>query len=195
MNFIQVWLWGYTHPTRFIHELETKTTPHWGFYATALRGLVVPVFLYLPVALMGRSPPTPSYLSLIETDTYYWTLVWLTPFVFFFQWLLGAAILHTFFGLINQKSHMDQIINLSGMSSLVITCVLLVWDWCWFAIGGVNQIFLGISHLVIDLWWLALVVLGLHRMFGITIPLAITGCLLAFMGNFPIAVILMRAPF
>jgi len=195
MNFIQVWIAGCTNPKKFIDELRTKPAPHWGIYSTVLRGLMDSLLLYLPISIMGREPPTPSYLTIFPSESYYNTLIWITPLIFMMQWLLSAAIMHTFFRLRNISSDFDQILNITGMSGLVIGFVLLIWDWFWFFVGGVDQYILGISHLIIDIWWFALVVFGIKQVLGISKRLGITACIFSFIGVFPIAVIFMRAPF
>ena len=195
MNFIQVWFIGYTNPKKFIDELRTKPAPHWGLYSTVLRGLMDSILLYLPIAIMGRKPATPSYLTILPTESYYTTLVWITPLIFLIEWLLGAAIIQTFFRLRNIPSDIDQILNITGVAGLVIGFVLLIWDWFWFFVGGVDQYFLGISHLIIDIWWFVLVVIGIKQVLGIPKWLGFAACILSFLGAFPLAVIFMRAPF
>jgi hypothetical protein len=195
MNFIQVWFTGYVNPTRFIDALKSKPAPHWGFYAQILRSLLVSLLTYLPVALLGRTPPTPSYLTFLPTDKYYTALIWLTPLVFLVDWLLGAAVVHVLLRLCKKTSDMDQILNITGMASLVIAVVLIAWDWLWFLVGGANQYFLGISYLLIDVWWFILVVTGLKRFLGVPVWFGIGVCLLAFAASMPFAVIFMRAPF
>jgi len=195
MNFFEAWLAGYTDPKKFVDGFIAKPAPHWGLYATLIRGLMDGVLLYLPIAILGRTPPTPSYLSWIATESYYQTLVWLTPLLFIIQWLLGGAIMHVTLRMTDQPGDIDRILNLTGMSGLVVGFVLLIWDWLWFFIGGVDQYFLGISHLVIDIWWFVLVVNGLSRGCGVSRAHALAACLLSFVGVFPFAVIFMRAPY
>ena len=195
MSFIKLWFLGYANPKKFIDALTLKPAPQWGFYAVLLRSMMDSILLYLPLALLGKIPPTPSYLPLFPTERYYYTLIWLTPLVFLSQWLLGSAVLHVFLRLINKPSRVDQILNITGMASLVVGFFLVVWDWAWFLIGYVDQYFLGISHLVIDIWWFVLVSAGLSRIFGISKRSALCACLLAFLSGFPLAVIFMRSPF
>jgi hypothetical protein len=195
MNFVQVWLVGYTNRKKFLNELKIKSAPHWGLYATVLRGLMDSILLYLPISVMGRQPPTPSYLTILPTENYYKILVGITPLIFLIQWLLSAAIIHVFLRLNNIPSDMDQVLNITGMASLVIALVLLVWDWFWFFLGGRDQYFLGISHLIIDVWWFVFVVQGLNQILDIPNNLGFIACILSFAGAFPLAVIFMRAPF
>jgi hypothetical protein len=113
MNFIKVWLTGYINPARFAKALRGKPAPHWGLYAQILRGLMDSLLLYLPISLMGRIPPTSSYLTFIPTGTYYGTLVWLTPFVFLAQFIIGAGVIHVYPRLQNQPGDIDQILNIA----------------------------------------------------------------------------------
>ena len=195
MDFIQVWLLGYVHPSKYVAVLRNKPAPHWGLLAQVIRSLADALLLYLPVALIGRSPPTPSYITFIATANYYRTLIWLTPLVFMFQWLLGSAVMHLVLRLGKQKSDMDQLLNLTGMSSLVVGAVLLMWDWFWYLLGGLDQYWLGIIHLGIDLWWFVLIITGLQRNLEIPKRYGVTVSAIAFVVTFPFAVIFMRAPF
>jgi hypothetical protein len=195
MNFAQVWFTGYVNPRRFVDALKSKPAPHWGFYAQVLRSLMDSLFLYLPVALLKRQPQTPSYLTFIPTEQYYIALIWLTPLVFMAEWLLGAVAVHVALRLSKLPSDIDQILNFTGMAGLVIGAFLVVWDWFWFVVGGANQYFLGISHLIIDVWWFVIVVTGLKRICGVPARFGILMSLLAFAAAMPFAVIFMRAPF
>jgi hypothetical protein len=195
MNFAQVWFTGYVNPGRFVDALKSKPAPHWGFYAQVLRSLMDSLLLYLPVALLRRQPPTPSYLTFIPTDQYYMALVGLTPLVFMTEWLLGAVVVHVVLRLGKLPSDIDQILNLTGMASLVVAAFLIVWDWLWLVVGGTNQYLLGISHLIIDVWWFVIMVVGLKRILGVSVWLGIVLSILALVAALPFAIIFMRAPF
>jgi len=170
MEFLRVWSTGYTNPARFVERLEGQPAPHWGLYAQLLRALLDSLLLYLPLSLLGRIPPTPSYLPSPPTESYYGALVWLTPLVFTIQWLLGGGVIHLLLRLSGRASDVDQILNLTGMVTLVAGGFLLLWDWIWILAGGMTQHFLGYSHLLIDLWGLVLVVVGLRRALRVRPP-------------------------
>ncbi len=195
MNFAQIWFTGYINPVRFVDALKNKPAPHWGFYAQVLRSLMVSLLLYLPIALLRRQPPTPSYLTFIPTDRYYIALIWLTPLVFMAEWLIGAVVIHVVLCLSKRPSDIDQILNLTGMAGLIVAAFLILWDWFWFVVGGMNQYFLGISHLIIDIWWFVIAVIGLKRILGVSVWLGIVLSILAFVAAMPFAIIFMRAPF
>ena len=153
------------------------------------------LLLYLPLALLGRQPPTPSFLSFIPSDQYYLALVGLTPFVLSAEWLLGAALVHLILRLGQRPSDIDQILNLSGMAALVVGTFLLMWDWAWFFLGGLNQYLLGISHLLIDIWAIVIIVMGLKRILGVPVWLGIVLSILLIAAAMPLAIMFMRAPF
>lgn len=194
MDFIRLWLTGYVNPARLVDELRERPAPHWGIYAQLVRALLDSLLVYLPVALMGRVPPTPSFLSFIPTDRYYFAEIWLAPPVLMAELLIGAAFVHVALRLMGRASSFDQVLNLIGMSALVVGALLIPWDWAWIAIGGVDQIFLGISHLVINLWGVLIVVLGLKRMLGVPVWQGVLLNLLGIPLTLPIAMMFMRSP-
>jgi hypothetical protein len=194
MSFVRVWFAGYYRPGKMIEALRSKPAPQWGFYGQLLRAALDSLLLYLPVALMGRIPPTPSNLSFLPTEQYYWHLIWLSPLVLGAQWLLGSAFAHVVLRLTGRRSDFDQILNIVGMATLVVGAFILVWDWTWVALGGANQYFLGISHLVIDLWTIVLITVGLKRILGVPVWL---GALLSLLGipiALPLGIMFMRSP-
>ena len=144
---------------------------------------------------MGRVPPTPSNLSFIPTERYYGALIWLSPPVLMAVLLMGVSFIHLSLRLLGRRSDFDQVFNIVGMAALVVGAVLIPWDWAWYAIGGVDQYFLGISHLVIGLWAAMLTVLGLKRILGIPVWLGILLSILSVPVTLPIAIMFMRSPF
>lgn len=194
MDFVRLWFAGYVNPAKFADELKAKPAPLYGFCGMLLRAAMDSLLLYLPVYLMGRVPPQPYNLSAFPTETYYGTLVWLGPLMFLIQWLLGAAVMHVGLRLSGRPGGMDQILNITGMASLAIGAVLVVWDWIWIIAGGMNEITLGVSHLVIDLWWIAIVTVALKRILGVPAWLGIILNLLAIAASMPLAIMFMRSP-
>jgi hypothetical protein len=195
MNFFQLWLTGYVKPIKFIDELKKKPAPHWGIFASLLRGILDSLLMYLPISLMGRVPPTPSYLSFVPTERYYFALIWMAPFVLFAEMLMGSVIIHILLRLMGRHSDIDQIINVNGMSALIVGAVLVLWDWVWFALGMADQYFLGISHLVIALWAVAIIAIGLRKILSVPIWLSIVSSILIIPVGLPFAMMFMRSPF
>ncbi len=177
-----------------IDGLLKRRAPHCGFVAQLLRAALDSALLYLPLFLLGRVPPTPSYVSFLGTERYYLTLVWLSPLVLTSVWLFGGAFIHFVLRLSGRRSDVDQILNVTGMAALVVGSVLLVWDWIWIAVGGVDQIFLGITHLMIDVWAVVIIVTGMKKLFGTPNWLAILLAIGSILVSLPIAIMFMRSP-
>ncbi|HSV31274.1 MAG TPA: YIP1 family protein [Atribacteraceae bacterium] len=195
MYFLRICLLGCYHPIQFAETLKDKPAPHWGFYAQLLRSMIEALLLYLPAALLRKTPPVPSYLTFIPSENYFAVLVWLTPLIFLAQWLLGAGVAHLFLRMKGIPSDIDQVLNITGMASLVVSVVLVGWDWLWFLVGGTNRYVLVFSHLLIDIWWFVLLVCGLIRLLGVSWRLALIVSFLVFTVAIPLTVVIMRSPF
>jgi hypothetical protein len=195
MNFFQVWMTGYYNPPKLIDELRSKPAPYWGIYAQLLRAVLDSLLIYLPVYLMGRYPPLQSYLSIIPTDRYYLGLVWLAPIILIVILLMQSIFIHVILRMLKRSSDIDQIINIIGMSALIVGAVLVPWDWAMYFLGVANQYFLGITHLVLSLWATVIMVIGLRKLFSVPIGLSIILSFTLFPVALPFAMMFMRSPF
>lgn len=193
-SFFRVWLSGYAHPAAVGTKLADKTAPHWGLYGQGLRALMDALLLYLPLALLGWQPSTPSYLTFVPTERYYAALVLFAPIFLFAQWLLLAVVLHVVLRLLGRPSNMDQIINLTGMAALIVGAFLVVWDWSYVLLGGRSDVFLGITHLLADIWAIIIVTAGLKKLLGVPIGLGIVLNVLWIALGVPMAMVFMRGP-
>jgi uncharacterized membrane protein HdeD (DUF308 family) len=128
MDFFRVWLVGYYNPSGFARGLQGRPAPHWGLYAQGLRALLDALLLYLPLALMGRQPSMPSFLTFLPTERYFAASVVLAPVFVLAQWLLLSAILHVILRLSRQPSDIDQILNITGMVAFIVGSFLVAWD-------------------------------------------------------------------
>lgn len=194
MSFFQTWLAGYYNPSRVVDGLQTGPAPRWGVYAQVIRVLLDALFLYLPLALMGRQPSTPSYLTFLPTENYYLVSVFLAPVFILAQWLLLSVIVHVILRLAGQPSDVDQILNVTGMAGLIAGAVLIAWDWAWVIVGWHDVVLLGVSHLVLVVWAMAITVLGFRRILGLPVWLAIALNVLWLGLGEPLGAIFMRAP-
>lgn len=193
-NFLHAWMLGFISPSRFIAILMDKPAPRWGFVGQGLRALLDSLLLYLPLALMGRTPSTPSWLAFLPTEQYYAGAVILAPVFLICQWLLLSVGLHVTLRLLGRSGGIDQILNLTGMVALVVGSFILVWDWIYIALGLGDAALLGLSHLAIDIWAIALTVLGLKRMLVVPVPLGVALNILWLAIGVPLAMVFMRAP-
>src|SRR3990172_3968807 len=132
MSYVRVWFTGYYNPAKMMEELRYKPAPLWGFLGQLLRALLDSLLLYLPLALMGLVPPTPSNISVLPTQQYYWHLIWLSPLVLAAEWLIGSAFIHVVLRLSGRRSDFDQILNIGGMVALVVGAFFLLSGWAWF---------------------------------------------------------------
>lgn len=194
MSFVRLWFTGYYNPAKMMRELQSKPAPHWGFYGQLLRAAFDSLLLYLPLALMGRVPPTRSFLPFLPTDRYYWHLIWLAPIVLAAEWLLPAAFNHVVLRFAGKRTDFDQLLNIGGITALVVGAFLLLWDWTIVLIGGSNQYFLGISHLVISLWGVALGAVGMKKILAVPTWLAVVLGLLTLAICLPFGIMFMRSP-
>jgi hypothetical protein len=80
-------------------------------------------------------------------------------------------------------SNFDLLLNISGITTLVVGFILLVWDWAWFVLGGEDQYTLGISHLVIDLHGILIGEMACKRQSGVTKRLSSLLHLLVFLDD------------
>jgi len=194
MRYLRIWIAFYAHPNSFAQLLLDARAPQWGFRAALQRACMDSLLLYLPLALLHKIPPEPSYLGLIPDDRYYAFLVGLCPLVLLAQWLIAGALVHLLLRLFQTHSDMDQILNVTGFVSLSIGSILLLWDWAWFFLGGLDQYTLGISHLIIDLWGVFVAATALRTILKTPLWLGVIVNLLAIAIALPIGIMFMRSP-
>jgi hypothetical protein len=144
---------------------------------------------------MGRIPPTPSFLSFFPTERYYFALVWLAPIILLVILLMQSIVIHVLLRLMGRQSDIDQIVNIIGMSALIVGAVLVPWDWAMYILGVADQYFLGITHLVISLWAVVLMVVGLRRLLSVPLGLSIVLSIIPIPVGLPFAIMFMRSPF
>ena len=195
MSFIRVWFTGYLSPTKLIEQLRSKPAPKWGILAQLIRGILDSLLIYLPVYLMGRVPPTPSFLPFVPTERYYFALIWMAPIILLAILVMQSAIIHVILRIMNRHSDIDQIFNIVGMSALIVGLVLIPWDWAMFALGVADQIYLGIGHLVISLWAVVIMVIGFQKILLVPLRLSVTLRIITIPIALPFAMMFMRSPF
>ena len=194
MDFLRLWLSGYTRPSAFVDGVIEKPGWVYGFAGQGVRVVLDSMLLYLPAALLGRMPQQPPLLP-IPADRYFWFLVFAAPTIIFVEMLLSALSSHVILRVMRRESDLGFLVNIGGMCALVVGAALVLWDWSWFAIGFYNQYFLGITHLILDVWAIYLTVLALKRRLGVPIPLGIALNIIGVIVALSLAVPFMRASF
>ena len=194
MEFIRVWFVGYYNPFEVINKLKDKPAPQWGFYAASLRAVFDSIFIYLPSAIMGKQPSTPSSLSFLSTENYYWASVFFMPVFLVALWILLSSILHLLLRLMGKNSSIDQILNITGISSLIVGAFLIPWDWIWIIFGWNNPVLLGISHIVFAIWSIIIIIIGYRKILQIPLWLAIVLNIIWLSLSVPLSMIFVRPP-
>lgn len=174
--------------------LRNQPAPYLGLAAVFIRALLDAFLLYLPLSLMGRQPAAASYLTFIPSESYYAVSVGMMPVFLLGQWLLLGAVVHLVLRLLGRPGGFDQILNITGMAGLIVGAFLVAWDWLWIALGLGNDIALGISHLVIDIWAIAIMVAAYRSLLGVPVRLGIVLNVLYLVIYVPLAMIFVRAP-
>ena len=93
-----------------------------------------------------------------------------------------------------RRSDIDQILNVTGMAGLVVGAFLVVWDWGYVLLGGQDPVFLGISHLVIDLWGIWITIEGFRRLLGVPVWLGVVLNVVWLVLGVPLAMVFVRGP-
>jgi hypothetical protein len=194
MGFLRTWLVGYYSPARVVEGLTEAPAPQWGVYGQVLRGLLDGLLLYLPLALLGRQPSTPPYLSVFRAEGYYGTLVWLAPPFLVGQWLFLSALVHVLLRLLGRPSDLDQILNITGMAALIVGAFLVVWDWVWIVAGWHSEVLLGLSHMVLVIWAAVITVLGLKRILDVPVWLGVALNVVWVAAGWLLGATVMRSP-
>ena len=192
--FFRAWLSGYRSPSHVIEGLRGRPAPQWGFYGQLTRTVLDSLLLYVPLALMGREPSTPPYLTFLSADRYYAASALFMPVFILLHWLLLSALVHLLLRLAGRRSQIDLIMNVTGMTALAVGAFLLVWDWAYILLGFRDPVILGVSHLIFDLWGIAITIVGFKRLLGVPVWLGIVlnGVWLAV--GVPLAMIFVRGP-
>ena len=152
------------------------------------------LLIYLPVYLLGRVPPTPSNLSFIPTEKYYGALIILSPLVLIAELLLSSSLMHLILRLSKRRSDIDILLNISGFIALAIGSVIILWDAFWLVVGGMTQYSMGISHLIIDIWAIAITTVALKRILDVPAWLGILLNIAGIAVSMPLAIMFMRSP-
>jgi hypothetical protein len=101
---------------------------------------------------------------------------------------------HVLLRLLGRKSDLDQILNITGMAALIVGAFLVVWDWVWILAGWHNEVLLGLSHMVLVIWGLAITVLGLKRILDVPVWLGVVLNVVWVAAGWPLSAVVMRSP-
>jgi hypothetical protein len=194
LRFLRLWLDGFTSPWRFANGLKNGPAPWLGLAGVLVRAVLVSLVLYLPLAVAGGAPGLRSYLTFIPTSGYYGALIGVAPLVFIFQWLAGTVVMHLVLRITGQRSDIDVLLNISGMTTLVAAGFLLVWDGTCAMLGFSNNTVLIVTHAAFYAWGAALSTYCLKKIFGAPFKVGILANSLSLVFMVPAAIIFLRMP-
>jgi hypothetical protein len=194
LRFLHLWLNGFTSPWRFANGVKNGPAPWLGLGGVCVRAVLVSLLLYLPLALSGKAPGLRSYLSFIPTSWYYGALIGVAPLVFIFQWFAGSVVAHLVLRIFRQRSDIDVLLNISGMTALVAGGFLLVWDGTCAMLGFSNNTVLIVTHAAFYAWGAALSTYCLKKIFGVPVKIGILANCLSLVFVLPAAIIFLRLP-
>jgi hypothetical protein len=121
-------------------------------------------------------------------------LIILAPIVLIAGWLLSSSLMHLILRLSKRQSDIDKLLNISGFTALAIGTVIIIWDAFWLIAGGMTQYGLGISHLLIDIWAIAITTIALKRILNVPVWLGILLNIAGVAASMPFAIMFMRSP-
>lgn len=194
MKVLRGWWWGLTRPQRAAELLKGTDTPWLGLQAVLVRGLLDALLLFLPLYLLGRQPSHESWLLFITTGDYFLFLVFFSPFFFLYQWLFLSALVYLLANTGRGRFSINPIMNIFGVTGLVVGSFLVVWDWVWVLAGSKDYMALGVTHLVADVWAIILTVYLLRKGTGMEVGRAVILNLVWLVAGIPWAMVFMRSP-
>lgn len=191
---VKTWFSGYFRPSKMVSDLGNQQSPLLGLWATLLRGLMNSFLLYLPLVLLGRKPSMPSFLPFVRTQDYFLFLTVIAPLFFILQWLYLSGSIYLILRILRRECSFHHILNTFGLVSLVVGSVLILWDWPWIILQSKNYVLLGMSHIAVDVWAIALAAVCLRTILGIGMRLAVLLSIAWVALSLPPAMLIMRSP-
>jgi len=194
MNGFQILAHTYFNPLWALDAVAQMKTPRFGAVFVFVRGVLVSSLLYLPFYLLKFEPITPAHLKIFDTPNYFLYAVFVWPLFIVLSWVYLSGVVYVALRLLNYPVAFDPILNLSGLLSLAIGIVLLVFDWITVAFGiHQSAYFMGIAHVIIaDPWPITLSAIFYRKYFGVPVGLSVLLGILVRCLYIPIAILFIR---
>ena len=167
MNLFQLWRTGVVNPSRAFEALSDKAAPQWGFWVVLLFNVAISLFTLLPLHLLGRGPQLESALTFLPTEDYLVAEIFFLPVLRVAVWLLDGAITHVGIRLFDRHSDFDQILNIGGLTYLIVMPPLMLSDWVLIALDCYQVTITGFTHGFVAIWSLFLSVIGLQKLLDV----------------------------
>ena len=183
----------YFHPRAAFQALKFLPAPQAGLIAIIGRGMLISLFTYLPMVLMGREPQIASSISFIPTAQYYKFLTWFSPVIFLFEWALFGSLFYMVLRLFHQPADFDMILNIGGVIDLAVQPVLIIIDWIIFFILPNFPAITEVSHWIVVMAWVTwLCGTGYHEGLGLPWWFGAAFSIISSALHFPLAYLFMR---
>jgi K+ transporter len=153
---------GIVGPAAASVEVARRDPPLWGFGVVLGFNVAIAATTVAALALLGREPFLPSWLTFLPTESYYRAEVVFLPALRVVAWLLGSAAMHLTLRLIGQPSDFDVLLNLGGLVTLVVVPYTLIVDGVLIALDAYGLGLVATAHGAVALVWsVALYTVGL----------------------------------
>lgn len=191
----KIWIKSYLHPRQAMDEIAQLTSPRLGTIYALARGVMLSLLFYLPFYLLKFEPITPAYLDIFDTPDYYLYAVFIWPVFGVLSWVYLSGVAYIILRLQGYPADFDKILNLSGLLTLTIGVVLLIFDWLMVLIGNhTSAAFMGIAHILIaDPWAIALTSIFYKKYFGVPVWLSVVLGILVRLLWIPIGIVYIRS--
>ena len=141
--------------------------------------------------MLGRTPSSAPPLMGLSAENYYAALVVIFPAFTLATWLLHGALSHLILRLIGWENDIDQVLNIDGMGNPVVGVPLVAFDWIALTLLGWDSATVGwgLSHLLIDAFYIVFVVIGLKKILGVPLWFASALVVLWHVVDIPLAML------
>ncbi|MGD2157844.1 MAG: hypothetical protein PVG32_13300 [Anaerolineales bacterium] len=163
-EFLRVWFLAITKPKKAFSILEERPAPMWGLKAILVRFIGTSLTSILALYLIDFRPFVASYLKILNEENYYLAEIFFLPFFGLGAWLLSSALVHLILRISKQESSIDWIMNVIGISLLVVMPFVWILDWTGIVFGFYGATFTIPIHASISFWEVGLMAVGFKRM-------------------------------
>ncbi|MBD3408271.1 MAG: hypothetical protein GF411_19265 [Candidatus Lokiarchaeota archaeon] len=192
MNLVEAWKCIYRTPRETFTVIADKKAI-FSVKAYLLRGIATSILFFLPLVFLGRSPEPPSFIIFWPTDEYYKIMVFIYPIVSIAILFINGSLVHVILQMLSKSNDIDKILNVSGIANLATFPLLLSFDWISLLIfGGLDPIIIGIIHILIDGFYLYIMIIGYHENLGLNWKLTFLLFIVQMIVSVPIAALLFR---
>lgn len=169
MGFVKTWFTCYFRPDIAFSQLKGRKGFYWGLWGILITWGMRDLLYLVPHYLMGSQPFEPSYLTFLSTENYYSVWIYLQPVMGLMLWLLNSAMIYFVFRLLKKEIDFDNVLNITGLSAVVISLPLLLADWIIYFADLRTLTAMAVLHTLFTLWSMILQIIAYKKLFGIRV--------------------------